>query len=43
MHRPLARPDHFRQIDGLRVIAVAAVDFEQLATAMKRISDRWYG
>jgi hypothetical protein len=37
----LSRPDHEREVDGLRMIAVAALDFEQFVSAMKGIGDRW--
>ena len=35
----LAGPDHLRQVDSLRVIAVAALDFQHRTAAMDRIGD----
>jgi hypothetical protein len=37
--RPLARPDHFREVDGLRVVTVTELELQHPATAMDRIGD----
>ena len=40
VHRPLAWPDDEHQVDGLRMVAVAALNFKQSASAVKGIGDR---